>query len=144
MGREIGGSSGSAGESAAPDFAETLTRHGQAGLARARTTTLQVNMGLRCNLACHHCHVESGPKRTERLDRAAIERIVLLLERSPGVDTLDLTGGAPEMHPDFRLLVAEARRLGRRVIDRCNLTILEEPDQQDTAAFLADHGRATS
>jgi radical SAM/Cys-rich protein len=122
-----------------PDFASTLARHGQGRLARARTTTLQVNLGLRCNLACHHCHVESGPKRTERLDRAAIERILVLLERSPGVDTLDLTGGAPEMHPDFRLLVAGARGLGRRVIDRCNLTILEEPDQLDTAAFLADH-----
>jgi radical SAM/Cys-rich protein len=122
-----------------PDFEHALADHGVSSIVRAHTTTLQVNLGLRCNLACHHCHVESGPKRTERLDRAAIERLLFLLERSPFVDTLDLTGGAPEMHPDFRDLVVGARSLGRRVIDRCNLTILEEPDQQDTAAFLAQH-----
>lgn len=109
-------------------------------LARGATTTLQVNIGLRCNLACHHCHVESGPKRTEALDRRAIDRLLDLLEASPGVDTLDITGGAPEMHPDFRRLVAGARALGRRVIDRCNLTILHEPGQEDTAAFLAEQG----
>ena len=109
-------------------------------LRRARVTTLQLNIGLRCNLACHHCHVESGPKRTERLDRAGIDRILELLALNPEVTTLDITGGAPEMHEDFRRLVSGARALGRRVIDRCNLTILFEPGQEDTAEFLADHG----
>ena len=119
-------------------FAQRLADAGVGPLARARTTTLQVNLGLRCNLACHHCHVESGPKRTEALDRRGVDRLVTLLERSPGVTTLDLTGGAPEMHPEFRRLVVAARRLGRRVIDRCNLTILEEPGYEDLADFLAE------
>ena len=121
-------------------FAARLSSEGLGALRRARTTTLQVNIGLRCNLACHHCHVESGPKRDEALDSRGIDRILELLARSPDVDTLDLTGGAPEMHPDFRRLVSGARALGRRVIDRCNLTILHEPGQEDTAAFLASEG----
>jgi radical SAM/Cys-rich protein len=121
-------------------FAKHLDASGLAPLRRARVTTLQLNIGLRCNLACHHCHVESGPKRSERLDRRGVERILEVLERNPDVLTLDITGGAPEMHPDFRDLVRGARRLGRRVIDRCNLTILFEPGQQDTAGFLADQG----
>jgi radical SAM/Cys-rich protein len=119
-------------------FDSHLEAQGLGPLRRARVTTLQVNIGLRCNLACHHCHVESGPKRTERLDRRGIDRILELLARNPGVEVLDITGGAPEMHEDFRHLVRGARRLGRRVIDRCNLTILLEPGQEDTAAFLAD------
>ncbi len=108
-------------------------------LRRDRVTTLQVNIGLRCNLACHHCHVESGPKRTERLDAAGLARIVELLDRNPGIETLDLTGGAPELHDGFRDLVRAARERGRRVIDRCNLTVLEEAGQADTAEFLAEH-----
>jgi radical SAM/Cys-rich protein len=99
-----------------------------------------VNVGLRCNLACQHCHVESGPKRTEQLTRASIERVAMLLEQSPSITTLDLTGGAPELHPDFRWLVEQARGLGRRVIDRCNLTVLLEPGQEDTPDFLAEQG----
>jgi radical SAM/Cys-rich protein len=119
-------------------FDKHLEAQGLAPLRRARVTTLQLNIGLRCNLACHHCHVESGPKRTERLDRRGILRILQLLERNPAIETLDITGGAPEMHPDFRFLVRGARALGRRVIDRCNLTILFEPGQADTAEFLAE------
>jgi len=122
------------------DFDARLRAEGRAPLRRAPVTTLQVNVGLRCNLACHHCHVESGPMRTERLSRAGVERVVRLLERSPEVATLDLTGGAPELHPDFRWLVRAARALGRRVIDRCNLTVLFEPGQEETAAFLAEQG----
>lgn len=124
-----------------PDrFATEFARRGLPALRRAPVTTLQVNIGLRCNLACHHCHVESGPKRTERLDRRDVERIVTLLERNPQVGTLDITGGAPELHPDFRFLVEAARALDRRVIDRCNLTVLDEPGQHETAAFLARAG----
>lgn len=121
-------------------FDAYLAANGLPALRRERVQTLQLNIGLRCNLACHHCHVESGPKRRERLDRRGIERILWLLERHPGVEALDITGGAPELHEDFRDLVRGARALGRRVIDRCNLTVLFEPGQEDTAAFLAEQG----
>jgi radical SAM/Cys-rich protein len=121
------------------DFAARLAEHRAHPLVRDRVTTLQVNVGLRCNLACHHCHVESGPKRTERLSAADCARVLTLLEQSPEVAVLDLTGGAPELHPSFRDLVAGARALGRRVIDRCNLTVFFEPGQADTAGFLAEH-----
>ncbi len=123
-----------------PQFAATLASHGLAPLTRAATTTLQVNVGLRCDLACHHCHVEAGPKRSEALDEKLAARVVELLARNPALDTLDLTGGAPELNPHFRTLVRGARALGRRVIDRCNLTVLFEPGQEDTADFLADEG----
>jgi radical SAM/Cys-rich protein len=119
-------------------FDSHLAGQGLGPLHRERVSTLQLNIGLRCNLACHHCHVESGPKRTERLDRRGVDRILELLERNPDVATLDITGGAPEMHEDFRDLVRGARRLGRTVVDRCNLTILFEPGQEDTAEFLAE------
>jgi radical SAM/Cys-rich protein len=123
-----------------PSFAGTLAAAGLPPLARARTTTLQVNVGKRCDLACHHCHVESGPKRTEALGEALAERVLAVLARNPELDTLDLTGGAPELNPHFRRLVSGARALGRRVIDRCNLTVLFEPGQEDTAEFLAREG----
>ena len=124
-----------------PDrFDVHLVDRGLAPLTRERVTTLQLNIGLRCNLACHHCHVESGPKRSERIDRRGVERVLELLARNPEVRTLDITGGAPELHPDFRDLVRGTRALGRQVIDRCNLTILHEPGQEDTAHFLASEG----
>jgi len=109
-------------------------------LRRGPLTTLQVNVGLRCDLACHHCHVEAGPKRTEALGEAGAARILELLAVHPTLELLDLTGGAPELNPHFRRLVSGARRLGRRVIDRCNLTVLLLPGQEDTAAFLAAEG----
>jgi len=125
-------------------FEAHLATLGLPSIRRERVTTLQVNIGLRCNLACHHCHVESGPKRGEALARRDVERILRLLERNPAVDTLDITGGAPELHADFRDLVRGARGLGRRVIDRCNLTVLFEPGQEDTASFLAEQGVPTA
>src|SRR4051812_23814174 len=103
-------------------------------LARKRLTTLQVNVGYRCNQSCLHCHVNAGPERTEMMSPGVVEDVVAFL---PRVETLDITGGAPELHPQFRELVSQARRLGRHVIDRCNLTILQEPGQEDLAAFLA-------
>jgi len=121
-------------------FARRLRAHGLASPRRGRLTTLQVNVGLRCDLACHHCHVEAGPKRTEALGPELAARILELLARDPGIATLDLTGGAPELNPCFRELVHGARALGRRVIDRCNLTVLLRPGQEDTAAFLAAEG----
>ncbi len=107
-------------------------------LRRAAVTTLQVNLGYRCNQSCLHCHVNAGPNRTEMMDEATMALIVEVL-RARGIATLDLTGGAPELHPGFRVLVQQARALGVRVIDRCNLTIVHEPGQQGLAAFLADN-----
>jgi radical SAM/Cys-rich protein len=109
------------------------------GLRRGRTTTLQLNVGRKCNQACHHCHVGAGPKRTEMIDRRTAERVVELLAATSGIDLVDITGGAPELSEHFRWVVGEARRMGKRVIDRCNLTILFEPGQQDLAQFLAAH-----
>ena len=124
----------------APSFEGSIAAAGHAPLRRGRTTTLQVNVGKRCDLACHHCHVEAGPKRTEALDEKLAARVLDVLVSSPELDTLDLTGGAPELNPHFRGLVRGARALGRRVIDRCNLTVLFEPGQEDTAEFLAREG----
>jgi radical SAM/Cys-rich protein len=122
------------------DFDAAVAASHGARLRRAEAVeTLQVNVGRRCDLACHHCHVEAGPKRPETMGRATAERVVWLLERNPGVRCLDLTGGAPELCEQFRPLVRGARALGRQVIDRCNLTILFEPGQADTAEFLAAH-----
>ena len=118
------------------NFAESPLGH----LVRDRIDTLQVNIGKRCNLACHHCHVESSPKRQEKLSPEGCARILELLAANPEVRTLDLTGGAPELHEGFRDLVRGARALGRRVIDRCNLTVFFEAGQEDTAEFLADQG----
>ena len=108
-------------------------------LQRRALTTLQVNLGYRCNQSCVHCHVNAGPNRTEQMDDATIALIPRVLA-ARGLRTLDLTGGAPELHPRFRWLVAAARGLGAKVIDRCNLTILSEPGFEDLADFLADQG----
>ena len=108
-------------------------------IQRGQLTTLQVNLGYRCNQACSHCHVNAGPTRTESMDRATLALVPkVLLAR--GIRCLDLTGGAPELHPHFRALVAEVRAMGVAVIDRCNLTILSEPGQEGLADFLAAQG----
>jgi radical SAM/Cys-rich protein len=111
-----------------------LRQYGFPPLRRRRLETLQVNVGYRCNQSCVHCHVNAGPTRTEMMTPEVVEDVIRFL---PRVDTLDITGGAPELHPQFRELVSRARRLGKHVIDRCNLTILQEPGQDDLAAFLA-------
>ena len=108
-------------------------------LRRKGLDTLQVNLGYRCNQQCLHCHVAAGPNRTEVMDAGTVD-LVLETLASLRLQALDLTGGAPELNPDFRRLVSGARALGLRVIDRCNLTVLFEPDQQDLARFLADQG----
>lgn len=120
-----------------PEFDDVLRESGTPQLVRGEVRTLQVNVGKLCNMACHHCHVEAGPRRTERMPREVAERVVELLAANPRVELLDLTGGAPELNESFRFLVTEARRLGRRVVDRCNLTILFEPGMEDLAGFLA-------
>jgi radical SAM/Cys-rich protein len=120
-------------------FASHLETRGCGSLRRGEVTTLQLNVGKRCNQACHHCHVDAGPNRTESIDGRVAERVIELLARNPQIEVLDLTGGAPELNEQFRPLVAAARALGRRVIDRCNLTVLFEPRQEDTASLLAAH-----
>ena len=106
-------------------------------LRRQRLETLQVNLGYRCNQSCTHCHVAAGPNRTEQMSRQNVDAVLAFLEQYR-IPTLDVTGGAPELHPLFRELVSRARALGLRVIDRCNLTVLEEPGQHDLVQFLAD------
>jgi radical SAM/Cys-rich protein len=103
---------------------------------RAALTTLQVNLGYRCNQSCLHCHVAAGPHRTEEMSDANVGAVLGFLSRYR-VPTLDITGGAPELHPRFRGLVVSARALGTRVMDRCNLTILEQPGFEDLPQFLA-------
>lgn len=113
-----------------------LQATGFPSLRRQQLTALQVNLGYRCNQTCTHCHVNAGPTRTEMMDSETLALIpVVLMAR--GITTLDLTGGAPEMHDNFRQLVRAARALDVKVIDRCNLTILLEPGQEDLADFLA-------
>ena len=107
-------------------------------ITRTRLSTLQVNLGYVCNQQCLHCHVNAGPKRREIMDRNTVQQVLEYLKFS-GADNLDLTGGAPELNPNFRWLVKNAHELGVHVIDRCNLTILQEAGQEDLAQFLADH-----
>ena len=107
-------------------------------IARSRLETLQVNLGYKCNQSCLHCHVNAGPTRTEMMSPETIREVLVFLEKN-AIRVLDITGGAPELHPQFRELVSAARALGVRVIDRCNLTVLEEPGQEDTADFLAQN-----
>jgi radical SAM/Cys-rich protein len=107
-------------------------------LTRTRLETLQVNLGYRCNQSCLHCHVNAGPKRTEAMDATTVAAVIDFIDTA-ALGTLDLTGGAPELNPYFRRLVRAARIRGLGVIDRCNLTVLFEAGQQDTARFLAGH-----
>lgn len=105
---------------------------------RDRLETVQANLGYRCNQSCIHCHVAAGPQRTETMNWETMG-LLLRYVSARGIAALDLTGGAPELNPHFRALVAHARRQGVHVVDRCNLTILNEPDQEDLATFLANH-----
>ena len=108
-------------------------------LKRTALEILQVNLGYRCNQSCLHCHVNAGPKRTEEMSRETIDELLFFLKNNPAIKTLDLTGGAPELNPHFGYFVTAATQLGVQVIDRCNLTILEEPNQDNLAQFLAKH-----
>jgi len=116
-----------------------LLRSGDFPAIRRRPLeTLQVNVGYKCNQSCVHCHVNAGPTRTEMMGPEVTETVLQFLVAS-GVRKLDITGGAPELNPHFRYLVAAARELGVHVTDRCNLTILNQPGQEDLAEFLAAH-----
>ncbi|MCC4116282.1 arsenosugar biosynthesis radical SAM protein ArsS [Aromatoleum toluclasticum] len=109
-------------------------------IRRGTIETLQVNLGYRCNQSCVHCHVNAGPTRSEEMSVDNANAVLDFIAASPSVTTLDLTGGAPEMNANFLRLVKAARARGLRVIDRCNLTILEEPGYEDLAQFLANQG----
>jgi radical SAM/Cys-rich protein len=106
-------------------------------ISRLGVDTLQVNLGYRCNQSCSHCHVNAGPTRTEQMDEATIALVLEVLDAHP-ISCLDITGGAPELNPGFRRLVRAARERNVSVIDRCNLSILQEPGQEDLAEFLAE------
>jgi radical SAM/Cys-rich protein len=125
-----------------PDlFAARLSTDGQT-LRRRSLQTLQVNVGKMCNLACHHCHVEAGPKRGEIMTWGTVQKLLAWLDRygkELAIRTIDITGGAPEMNPHFRTFVAELTSRGYHVLDRCNLTILLEPGYEDMIGFLAEH-----
>ena len=107
-------------------------------IKRSALKTLQVNLGYQCNQQCLHCHVDASPRRKEMMSTENINEVIKCLS-SGQVETLDITGGAPELHAEFRKLVEHARAMDIHVIDRCNLTILNEPGQENLAEFLAAH-----
>ena len=107
-------------------------------IRRRQLETLQVNLGYKCNQTCVHCHVNAGPTRTEQISRETVDAVLAFIQAC-GTKRLDLTGGAPELSAEFRRLVTHARRLGAHVMDRCNLTVLEQPGQEDLPEFLAAH-----
>jgi radical SAM/Cys-rich protein len=121
------------------DTLPLLDRISFPAIRRARLDTLQVNLGYRCNQSCVHCHVNAGPHRSEEMDGGTVDLVLDVLARRR-IGTLDITGGAPELNPHFRRLVLASRARGVHVMDRCNLTILEQPGQEDTAEFLAHQG----
>lgn len=117
-------------------FEQVLREH-HVELERSDIKILQVNIGKRCNQRCTHCHVDAGPLRLENMGRGTIDRLLELLDDEPQIHTVDITGGAPELNPLFRYFVTGIRMMGKEVIDRCNLTVLLEDGQDDTAEFLA-------
>lgn len=117
-------------------FNETLEENNLV-LSRTKLKTLQINIGKFCNLACHHCHVEAGPLRTERMNEKTAQRLIHLISNSKDITTVDLTGGAPELNPHFRSIVMAARAASKEVIVRCNITVLFEAGQEDTAEFFS-------
>jgi radical SAM/Cys-rich protein len=123
---------------AAPPSRFALRLPGGGDLRAAGPTTLQVNVGKRCNQACHHCHVDASPVRTEVMPDDVMEACLGVLARTPELSTLDITGGAPELHPRFREMVVRARGLGRQVMVRHNLTVQFEPGFEDLPVFFAE------
>jgi radical SAM/Cys-rich protein len=121
-------------------FDARLAAHGASGLTRRSVTTVQVNLGRLCNQICRHCHVDAGPNRKELMDEATVARLLAVLDNSPAVRTVDLTGGAPELNPRFRGLVDAVVASGRSVMVRCNLTVVHEPGQGDLPQYYAERG----
>ena len=121
---------------ACPPFGEKMVQAGFSPLYAMGITVLQINVGKFCNQSCGHCHVDAGPERKEQMTRETAELCIEALSRTD-IPTVDITGGAPELNPNFRWLVEQARALGRHVMDRCNLTVLQLAPQADLAVFLA-------
>lgn len=119
-------------------FEDQLAKAGLSPLYATGITVFQINVGKLCNQTCRHCHVDAGPDRQEIMSRETAELCMAVLERTD-IPTVDITGGAPELNPHFRWLVERAKGLGRRVMDRCNLSVLLLPSQADLAEFLAHH-----
>ncbi len=119
-------------------FEQAVAAGGSGPLAATALQVLQINVGRRCNQVCHHCHVDAGPDRKEMMPDDVVDACLAVLARS-GIPTLDITGGAPELHPRFREIVMAATSLGRHVMDRCNLTITTLPNYSDLPQFLATH-----
>jgi radical SAM/Cys-rich protein len=119
-------------------FEHAVDGAARGGLRAFNVSVLQMNLGKRCNQACRHCHVDAGPDRTEVMSQGVVDACLQWLEAT-ATPTLDITGGAPELHPEFRTIVRRARAAGRHVMDRCNLTITELPAYADLPAFLAEH-----
>lgn len=127
-------------EAAIPTFAERLAQAGYPALRPTAPAIFQINIGKKCNQSCAHCHVDAGPDRQEMMSRANLEKCLAILAESP-IAVVDITGGAPEMHPDFRWFVAACARLGKKVMNRCNLTIIEaNPKYADLPEFFAKQG----
>ncbi|PXF42160.1 hypothetical protein BWQ96_08080 [Gracilariopsis chorda] len=124
-----------------PSFSEVVQRVSPNNypLKRRLPKTLQINIGLTCNLACAHCHVDSSPHRSETMSAQVATRLIELVNNTPSIEVVDITGGAPEMHAQFRSLVRAFREMGKSVIDRCNLTVLLLEEQSDLVQFLAHH-----
>ena len=121
-----------------PLFDDKIGEAGLGPLTAASIEIFQINVGKLCNQTCQHCHVDAGPDRREAMTRETAELCIQAIEKTAAT-TVDITGGAPELNPNFRYLVTESRRLGRHVMDRCNLTVLSLAPQADLADFLAEH-----
>ena len=119
-------------------FEENLLKH-KINIQRNHLDTLQINIGKKCNQACKHCHVDAGPNRTENMQLNVINHLTFLLSKCSSVKTIDITGGAPELNTYFKKFIVSLRGMNKKVIDRCNLTVLHEIGQEDTAIFLANH-----
>lgn len=122
-----------------PRFEKQISDAGFWPLVADRIEILQVNLGKLCNMTCAHCHVDAGPDRREIMELAEVDACLDVLRNNPSISTVDLTGGAPEMNPHFRHFVIEARKMGRHIIDRCNLTILLAKGFEDLPEFLAEN-----
>jgi radical SAM/Cys-rich protein len=129
------------GSDIAPEFQfdAELHRHGLTPLTRHAPRTLQINVGKVCNQACHHCHVDAGPARTEKMDFRVAQRVIDLLAHSPSIECVDITGGAPELNQHFRFLVAAARAMHRGVTVRCNLTVILQSGMDWLPSFYREH-----
>lgn len=119
------------------DF-KNIIKDEKLNLTRKEISTLQINLGKKCNQACLHCHVDGGPDRKEMMEKQTIDRIIELISKDKTIEIVDITGGAPELNPHFKYLIDKLVHLEKNIINRCNLTVLFEEGQEDTAKFLSE------